>query len=187
MWGFPRWARAVCNFTRSLHLVPFKLPTMHTTKLYMHAAYSYTLNEQGTQHCSLQSSIDPYLPCSAAMKFHDITSFSWITVSSALSLSWYVNGTIEVCWRRRAWHRLSVICGILHHPLFWSVHWRPRGTLSLYLLVWGRDYHSRFGMLRCIVFLLFNAWHHQRLHSTLRANDLLANRWSGIVRSHIQY
>ena len=32
-------------------------------------AYSYTLNEQGTQHCTLQSS-DPYLPCSAATKFH---------------------------------------------------------------------------------------------------------------------
>ena len=38
----------------------------------MHIAYSYTLNEQGTQHCSLQSSIDPYLPCSAAIKFHNI-------------------------------------------------------------------------------------------------------------------
>ena len=54
--------------------MPFKLPTVHTTKLYMHVAYSYTLNEQGTdQHCSLQSSIDPYLPCSAAIKFHNVT------------------------------------------------------------------------------------------------------------------
>ena len=53
--------------------MPFKLLTVHTTKLYMHVAYSYTLNEQGTQHCSLQSSIDPYLPRSAAIKFHNIT------------------------------------------------------------------------------------------------------------------
>ena len=56
--------------------MPFKLPTVHTTKLYMHVAYSYTLNalnEQSTQHCSLQSSIGPYLPCSAAIKFHNIT------------------------------------------------------------------------------------------------------------------
>ena len=48
--------------------------TMYTTTLYMHVAYSYALNEQGTQHCSLQSSTDPYLPCSAAIKFHNINS-----------------------------------------------------------------------------------------------------------------
>ena len=40
--------------------------------LYMHLVYSCALNEQGTQ-LTPQSSIDPYLPCSAAVKFHNIT------------------------------------------------------------------------------------------------------------------
>ena len=31
------------------------------------------IHTQGTHHCSLQSSIDPYLLCSAAIKFHNIT------------------------------------------------------------------------------------------------------------------
>ena len=35
--------------------MPFKLPTVHTTKLYMHVAYSYRLNEQGT--CIAHSSL----------------------------------------------------------------------------------------------------------------------------------
>ena len=46
---------------------------MHTTKLSIHAlVYSYALNEQGTQLCSLHSlphKDNPYFPCSAAMKF----------------------------------------------------------------------------------------------------------------------
>ena len=64
-----RWERhqnrpyILCNFANYVH---------HKT-LCMHLAYSYSLNEQGTQHCSLQSSTDPYLPCSAAIKCHDIT------------------------------------------------------------------------------------------------------------------
>ena len=50
--------------------------------LYMHLAYSYALNEQGTQHWSLQSSIDPYLPCSAAQHNSSIL-FMHSTVSAS--------------------------------------------------------------------------------------------------------
>ena len=43
--------------TLSLRVVPFKLPTMHTKTLhsYVHLAYSFTLNQQGTQYYSLHS------------------------------------------------------------------------------------------------------------------------------------
>ena len=43
------------TFTPSLHLVPFSHNYAHHKTLYMHLAYSCTLNEQGTQHCSLHS------------------------------------------------------------------------------------------------------------------------------------
>ena len=62
---------------QQFHTIPTScaiLPTVHTTKLlYMHLAYSHPLNEHCTQHCSLHSLLhegNPYLPCSAAIKFH---------------------------------------------------------------------------------------------------------------------
>ena len=52
------------TFTPSLHLVPFcQLCTPQT--LYMHLAYSYALNEQGTQLCSLHSLTHKRRPMSA--------------------------------------------------------------------------------------------------------------------------
>ena len=43
------------TFTPSLHLVSFCQLHAHHKTLYMHLAYLYTLNNQGTQFCSLQS------------------------------------------------------------------------------------------------------------------------------------
>ena len=57
------------EFTHSHHLYIL----CHSSSQLCTPPYLYTLNEQGTQHCSLQSSIDPYLPCKAAIKFHNET------------------------------------------------------------------------------------------------------------------
>jgi len=51
------------EFTHSHH--PYIL--CHSSSQLCTPPYLYTLNEQGTRHCSLQSSIDPYLPCKAAI------------------------------------------------------------------------------------------------------------------------
>ena len=45
-----RWERHHNTFTPSLHLVPFCQLCMHNKKLFTHS-----LNEHGTQHCSLHS------------------------------------------------------------------------------------------------------------------------------------
>jgi len=45
----------------------------HHKTLYMHLTYSYALNEQANQLCYSTVFIDPYLPCSAAIKFHNTT------------------------------------------------------------------------------------------------------------------
>ena len=70
------------------------LPAMHTTKLSTCTlAYSHPLKEcittlrQGIQHCSLHSlphSRQPYVPCSAATKVHNITDTSTCHTDSAL-------------------------------------------------------------------------------------------------------
>ena len=69
-----RWEWHHNTFTPSLHLVPFC--QLRTPQNSLHPI-PYALNEQGTQLCSLHSLMhikdDPYLPCSAAIKFHSIT------------------------------------------------------------------------------------------------------------------
>ena len=64
------------HFTPSLHLVPFKLPTISTTKLYMHIAYSHTINDKvlSIAHSSLPLIYISTVFSSSKISQHDLNS-----------------------------------------------------------------------------------------------------------------
>ena len=97
-------------------------------------------------------------------------------------LVWYFSNLyatlVEYAWVFPLWS-LVVSYHKEQNPGIWKGSLVPRPHFSRPLEKWSGQLPISFsfkctGMLaHC--FLLFNTWHHWRLHSTLSANDLLAN------------
>lgn len=110
---------------------------MHTTTLYMHLACSYKLNEQDTQHLSLhclpnkRQSI--YLPCLAAIKFHNLNSNMPCKPNTAHALRFLHTGKTDNTYSGKISKAKSVAnfkCESFLHK-FWgrSIRWRHKQAI----------------------------------------------------------